>query len=80
MAKFSEKVLAKLARKPVDIDDVEAVLANPERDFPSRAPGSNRHIYSRHINNRLLLVVFEPYDHEEVVTAYYTTTKRLPPT
>jgi len=71
MAKFSEKVLAKLARKPVAVDDVEYVLANPERNFPSRAHGSDRHIYSRHVDGRLLLVVVEPFDHEEVVTAYY---------
>jgi hypothetical protein len=74
MAKFSEKVLANLARKPVEVEDVEAVLANPERDFSSRAHDS--HVYSRHIDKRLLLVVVEPDDHEEVITAYYTTPKR----
>jgi hypothetical protein len=75
MAKFSQDVLAKIARKPggIEVDDVELVLADPERDFPSRSPGSNRHIYSRHIGGRLLLVIVEPDDREEVVTAYYPT-------
>ena len=78
MAKFSEKVLTKLARKPVEVEDVESVLANPERDFPFRAPGSDRHIYSRHIDNRLLLVVVEPHDHEEVVSPRITHYHRDP--
>lgn len=76
MATLSEKVLAKLARKGIERDDVELVLDDPERDFPSRAPGSDRHIYSRHVGKRLLLVVVESFDHNEVVTAYYPLTKK----
>ena len=72
MAKISQKVRAKLHRKGIEVDDVELVLADPERGpEPSRAPGSERQIYSRHISGRLLLVFVEPFDHEEVVTAYY---------
>lgn len=74
MAEFSEKVLTKLARRGIEPDDVELVLADPEQDFASRS--SDRHIYSRHIGGRLLLVVVEPFDHEEVVTAYYPLPER----
>jgi hypothetical protein len=70
MATISEKVLSKLNRKGIEVDEVELVLANPERGFPSRSPGSDRHIYSRHVGGRLLLVVVESFDHDEVVTAY----------
>ncbi len=76
MAKFSEIVLDKLARKGIERDEVELVLADPERDFASRAPGSDRHIYSRHVGKRLLLVVVESFDHDEVVTAYYPPPRR----
>ena len=64
----------KLARKGIELDDVELVLADPERDFPSRT--TDRHIYSRQVGGRLLLVVVEPFDHGEVVTAYYPLPKR----
>jgi hypothetical protein len=49
----------------------------PERGpEPSRARGSDRMIYSRHVGNRVLLVIVERYDHEEVVTAYYAPPPR----
>ena len=78
MPTFSGTVRAKLGRKGIEPDEVELVLADPERDFKSRAPGSDRHIYSRHVGKRLLLVVVEPFDHNEVVTAYYPVPERNP--
>jgi len=75
MPKFSATVLSKLARKGIEPDEVELVLTDPERNFKSKAQGSDRHIYSRFVGKRLLLVVVESFDHDEVVTAYYPLTK-----
>ena len=77
MAKFSDRVLAKLARKRIERYEVELDLADPERGpEPLRARGSDRMIYSRRVGSRVLLVFVEPYDHEEVVTAYYAPPPR----
>jgi hypothetical protein len=66
MAHFCDHVLQQMALRGVERDEVELVLADPERDFPARE--TDRHFYSRHIGGRLILVAVEPYDHEELVT------------
>lgn len=46
-----------------------------ERDFPSRSRPDS-HVYSRDIGKQLPVVVVEARDHDEVVTAYYPTSRK----
>ena len=67
MAVFSYYALWKLAMRGIDRDDVELVLADPQCDFASP---TGRHCYVRTVGNRLIQVVVESFDHDQVVTAY----------
>jgi hypothetical protein len=55
----------------IEQEDAELVLADPDADFPSDT--SNRHCYIRTVGGRLIQVVVESFDHEQVVTAYEKT-------
>lgn len=68
MPKFSPYSLGRLAQRGISQSEVELVLSDPDVTYPSGT--SDRHCYVREIDGRRIKVVVEPFDHEEVVTAY----------
>lgn len=74
MAAFTDYALSQMAVRGIDRDDVELVLGDPDCEGPSREP-PYRHLYSRQIGGRRLLVVVEPYDHECVVNSFWPPPK-----
>lgn len=68
MPKFSRYSLGRLAQRGITQAEVDLVLSDPDTTYPSGT--SNRHCYVRDIDGRRIKVVVEPFDHEQVVTAY----------
>jgi hypothetical protein len=71
MADFSSYVLRKLAKREISVATVERVLEDPDFHEPCRTPP--RYCYFRRINNCRMCVVVEPFDHDQVVTAFEIT-------
>ena len=74
MTTFTYYAMTLMAARGIDRDDVELVLADPEWDGRSREP-PYRHLYSRHIGGRRLLVVVEPDNHDCVVNSFWPLPK-----
>jgi hypothetical protein len=68
MANFSPYVLAKMARRQIERDEAELVLADPDSVFPSARTG--RPIYVRTVGDRRIHVVVEAHDEDTVVTVF----------
>lgn len=63
-----------MSQRGIERDDVELVLIDADADWKSREPPF-RHIYARRVGDRPIHVVVEPFDHEEVVTAFVPDTR-----
>ena len=69
MLSFSDSALWKMAMRGIERDDVELVVADPEWEGDSREP-PHRYLYRRLIHGRLIYVVVEPDDRNQVVTVF----------
>jgi hypothetical protein len=68
MAEFCDYAALEMDVRGIERDEVELVLADPGWDEPSTE--SPRHIYARRVAGRVICVAVEPFDHEQVVTAF----------